>query len=141
MKRQEIKKVKGWIVVLEAGENVIESLLKFCNEQKISSGSFTAIGAVRGAEIGYYSLAEKEYYFKKLEEDREVVSLNGNIAIKDGEVFIHAHVLLGDKKMQILGGHLKEAVVAVTLEVFIDINEANPERILDEDIGLALINF
>jgi len=39
--------------------------------------------------------------------------LEGNVALKEGEPFIHAHVVLSDHNMQTLGGHLFETTVGV----------------------------
>ena len=67
----------------------------------------------------------------------ELLSLEGNVALKDGEPFIHAHVVLSDHKMQTLGGHLFETTVGVSGEFFLREFDGNAYRELKPKIGLA----
>ena len=55
--------------------------------------------------------------------------MEGNVALKDGEPFIHAHVVLSDHKMQTLGGHLFETTVGVAGEFFLTQFDGNAYRI------------
>ena len=63
--------------------------------------------------------------------------MEGNVALKDGEPFIHAHVVLSDHNMQTLGGHLFETTVGVAGEFFLTQFDGNAYRELKPDIGLA----
>ena len=56
---------------------------------------------------------------------------------KDGEPFIHAHVVLSDHNMQTLGGHLFETTVGVAGEFILTQFDGNAYRELKPDIGLA----
>jgi len=129
------------ILVLEAGEPVVASITSWCTEHAIAGASLQAIGAVRESEIGYYDVQTKEYAFKTIEDDREVVSLIGNVSMKEGEHFVHAHISLGDPNMQIVGGHLKEAIVAMTLEVVVEPYQYALSRVYNEGIGLHLLDL
>ena len=128
-------------LALEQGENVIETLTDFCERRKIKSGVLWGLGAVRNSEIGFYNLETKEYIFKTYPDDREVVSLVGNIAIVDEKPFVHAHISLGDKDMNMVGGHLKECVVAVTLEIHLTTFNEHFNRTYNENIGLNLLDL
>jgi predicted DNA-binding protein with PD1-like motif len=75
-----------------------------------------------------------------LSEPMEIVSLYGNISLKDGKPFVHAHVVLSDEKGNARGGHLlpgSSPVFAceITIEEF-----EGPELIrgFDERTRLAL---
>ncbi len=108
-----------FIMVLEAGDEIIESLKKFAKEENLS-GFFMGIGAVRDPVIGYYDVEKKQYVKAELEGEYEVLSLMGTISyLPDGEPFIHAHIILGDSQHRALGGHLFRAKVSVTLELII----------------------
>lgn len=135
--------ITGFVIKLERDEKVMASLTEFCEKRGIRSGILQAIGAVKNAEIGYYNLEKREYFFKTIPEDREVASLTGNIAIVDGKPFIHAHAVLSamDDSLSCIGAHLKEADVAVTLEVFLSPFQFNFERKYDEGTGLKLLNI
>ncbi len=56
----------GFVIKLERGERVIETLTNFCVERSIKGGFLHALGAVKNTEIGYYHLAKREYFFKKI---------------------------------------------------------------------------
>jgi predicted DNA-binding protein with PD1-like motif len=62
----------------------------------------------------------------------------GNITLKDGEPFIHAHITFGDHDMNVKGGHVFEMTVAVVGEFYIRKFDGSIHRELDEDVGLAV---
>ena len=78
-------------------------MTRFCKENGIKNAKLSGIGAVKKTEIGAYDLPNKEYIKREYSEILELLSLEGNVALKDGEPFIHAHVVLSDHKMQTLG--------------------------------------
>lgn len=54
----------------------------------------------------------------------EVLVTTGNITSDDNnETIVHCHISLGDNNYQVFGGHLKEATVAITAEIFITVFE------------------
>ena len=131
------------VIALERGEEVISTLTKYCADNNIKAGAFQAIGAVERVKIGYYKLETKEYFFKDEKGEFEVASMNGNVALVDGSPFIHAHAVLSrcDESCEIIAAHVKEAYVAVTLEVFLTELDMNLGRKLNEEIGLKLLTF
>ena len=134
---------KTHVVVLERGENVIETITKYCAEKGIASGVFTGIGAVERVKIGYYDLGKREYFFRDEQGVFEVASMNGNVALVDGKPFIHAHAVLSrcDETLECIGAHIKEAFVAVTLEVFLTPLNISLGRELNDSIGLKLLKL
>ncbi|MBI2109500.1 MAG: DNA-binding protein [Parcubacteria group bacterium] len=133
----------GYILKLERGEKVVETITQFCKDHTITSGIFHGIGAVKNTTIGYYSLKKREYFFKSISEDMEVASMTGNIALVDEQPFLHTHAVLSkmDETLACIGAHIKEAEVAVTLEVFLINYEVSIKRELDKNIGLKLLKF
>ncbi len=128
------------ILRLERGEVVHDTIVSFCKEHNIATGWFTALGAIEAIELGYYSLAERAYHFKKYDAAHEVVTMVGNAVRVDGEPFLHIHTTISDDTNATYGGHLKSAQVAVTLEVHLIELDASLERTLDSTIGLKLID-
>lgn len=106
-------------------------------------GSFSAIGALENVEIGYYDLAARQYVFRAEAGPFEVASLSGNISELDLRPLIHAHGVLSrcDATLECLGGHIRRAQVAVTLEVCVWEVTQPLLREFDEDTGLNLINI
>ncbi len=138
---QFVKTEKYYLVRLEKGEDIIPVITKFCEDNKIISGVIQGIGGFLSSEIGYYHLDTREYSFKKIDRTCEVVSLTGNIATVDGKPFFHIHTVLSDEDFNCFGGHLKQAVVGATCEIYIISSETKIERALDEKIGLKLLKL
>jgi uncharacterized protein len=106
-----------YIVRLDAGEKILESLTALCERDAIGGGHFQGLGAVGQAEIGHFDPSANAYDWTVLSGPYEIVSLYGNITTVEGRPFIHAHIALGDNTFAVKGGHLKEAVVSVTCEI------------------------
>ncbi|RPJ00262.1 MAG: DNA-binding protein [Candidatus Aminicenantes bacterium] len=106
-----------YVVRLDAGEWIVETLKSLCARDAIGGGFFDGLGAVGEAEIGHFDPDSKDYTWVRLSGPYEIVSLYGNIATFDGKPFIHAHIALGDNTFAVRGGHLREAVVSVTCEI------------------------
>ena len=129
-----------YCIALPREAKVIETLTNFCIEQRVHNGYFSGIGAVDQLSCGYYDLPEKVYRFSEYNELLEVVSLQGNIILKDDVPFIHAHGTFTNTDNQAFGGHLQEMRVGITLEVFLHALPSTLKRSHDEYSGLYLID-
>lgn len=106
-----------YVVRLDAGEKIVETLAALCERDGIGGGYFQGLGAAGEAEIGWFDSAAKSHVWTTVPGPSEIVSLTGNITKVDGHPFVHAHVSLAGKDLAVRGGHLKEAVVSVTCEI------------------------
>lgn len=132
------KKINNFYIIrIEQGEEVLKTLKEFCDKNNIKSGYLSGIGACGQAEIALYSLEEKKYYDKKVSGDYEIISLSGTISDEN----IHLHIALGDHNFNMLGGHLKSALISVTCEIMLIPGESPLSRIPDEKTGLRLLNI
>jgi predicted DNA-binding protein with PD1-like motif len=129
----------GYLVRLDRGEEVVESLSRFAREQGLPGGAMTGIGAVKNTTIGFFDLEQKEYNKREFPQEMELVGLTGNMAWADGEPVIHAHVMLSGPDYAAYGGHLFSAEIAVTGEIFVSPTEIQIQRSLDPETGLKLI--
>ncbi len=110
----------NYLLCLDIGDGIISSLKKFASSVGLRGAIFEGIGALNHAEIGYFDFLSKTYIRKTIDEQREILSLQGNIGIgPGGETIIHAHIILGDSEMNCVGGHLFEGVVSVTAEIYV----------------------
>ncbi|MFD0751121.1 PPC domain-containing DNA-binding protein [Mucilaginibacter calamicampi] len=109
----------SYLLVLKRGQPLIASLNAFIAKEKLPGASITGLGAVENAEIAYYDLAKKKYKYQKFVPSMEVLSLNGNLGTFEGLPIVHAHVALADSNYVVRGGHVKEAVVSLILEITI----------------------
>jgi uncharacterized protein len=128
-----------FILRFERGDSFVESLTRFAGEQKTTSARIEGIGALTEARLGFYDLERKDYDRFSVDEDTEVLSLLGNVTLKDGRPWVHAHVALSRRDGSAVGGHLFEGLVAATLEVFFSEMPGELVREMDDEVGLALI--
>lgn len=136
------KKINGsWVIVLKKDDKIIEKLKEFVKQEDITSGYFNAIGAVNFVELAHYNLEKKKYSSKLLSRPLEIVSLIGNIAVKKKEIVVHAHIVVGTDKMELYGGHLKEATVTATCEIIFNEFREEINRDYDDNTGLNLIRL
>jgi len=132
---------RTFVVVFDHGDAVLENLLAFAREHRLSAAEFTGIGAFSAAVLGYFDWQKKDYERIPVDEQVEVLSLTGNIALADGEPKLHPHVVVGKADGTAHGGHLLEAHVRPTLEVIITESPAHLQRRSDPETGLALIRL
>ncbi len=121
------------------GCDLLKELTNICKDMGIINGKLEGIGALSQATIGYYDQVKKEYVWKKINKPMEVLSLKGNISLKDDSPFVHAHVVLGGRDGDTLGGHLGEESLVFAFEyIIIPFSGGNFNRKFDEDTGLFL---
>jgi uncharacterized protein len=131
---------KTWALILSTGDEAASSLERFANDNKLHGSHFTAIGAFVRATLGYFDWEKKDYAKIRIEEQVEVLSLIGDIAIDKGQPKVHAHVVVGRRDGSACGGHLLEAVVRPTLEIVITESPEPLRKKYDPESHLALID-
>lgn len=132
---------KSYVVIFDTGDDLVAGLKRFATEQDVSGSSFTAIGALSSVTLAWFDWDAKEYKTSvDLSEQVELLSLIGDIALKDGEPAVHAHVVVGRRDGTAHGGHLKEATVRPTCEVIVTETPAHLRKRIDPESGLALID-
>jgi len=129
----------NYFIHIEKNEKVMDTLTRFCESEGIDNAKVSGIGAVKNTEIGAYDTIKKEYIHKEFSDVLELVSYEGNITLKEGKPFVHAHVVLSDHDMKPYGGHLFETTVAAVGEFFLKKFDGNAFRELNEDVGLPCI--
>lgn len=132
----------NWLVKFNKGELLIENLLKVAKEAEIKGAWVSGIGGALWAELGYYSLEDKQYVWQKFHDVPEITSLQGNVAVKDGEPVLHIHGTFSKADFSAVGGHVKELAVGGTCEVLLHKwhQEDGLIRSLDEAVGLPTLD-
>lgn len=129
------------VVVLDSGEEAFAALTKFVNEAKLSAGSLTAIGAFERATVGWFDLGSKSYRKIEINEQCEVLSAIGDVAVgDDGKASLHVHVVLGLSDGSTRGGHFLSGMVRPTLEVVLTESPATLRRRKRPELGIALVD-
>jgi len=130
---------KTFVLVMDEDDEPMKELRGFAENENITAGRFTAVGAFRKVVIGYYEMERRQYKKISLEEQLEVLSMMGDIACRHDDPVVHAHVVLGRSDGTVRGGHLLEAYVRPTLEVMLVESPDYLQRTMDECSGLPLI--
>jgi predicted DNA-binding protein with PD1-like motif len=132
---------RTYAVIFATGEEALSGLTRFAEEQNLTASRFTAIGAFSDVVLGYFDWQKKDYQRIPVNEQVEVLSLIGDIALDGMKPKVHAHVVLGMRDGSARGGHLLEAHVRPTLEVTLTESPGYLKRVLDPASGLALIDI
>lgn len=136
------KAVPGRIFVgrLNYGDDLWKSLNEICVSNRIKAGIVQVIGAVQNAKLGYYDQSEKKYVgCVSLDRKLEIAACTGNVSMKDGEIFVHAHITLADYDGSAYGGHLLPETFVFAAEFFIqELKGVKLLRVKDETTGLPL---
>ena len=128
------------IIKLEKGEDLLETLNSIVERENIEAGFFTGIGALSKVRIGIF--IQGKYEEITIEDELEIVSLLGNISLKDGKPFVHAHITVSKKGGEAFGGHLLPgSIISVTCEIFL-VRLKNPiKREFDKELKLYLLDL
>jgi predicted DNA-binding protein with PD1-like motif len=127
-------------VVFHAGDDVCDGLLAFARQGAVTAASFTAIGALQRVVVGFFDPDSRKYNHITIDEQVEVLTMSGNIAIGPDGPVVHAHLVVGRSDGTAHGGHLIRAIVRPTLEVIVTETPARLRRRLDPATGLTLID-
>src|SRR5579884_3921358 len=96
---------RTYVLVFSHRETVMEPLLSFLRDNRISGARLTGIGALQSVTLGYFNWESKEYEQHTIDEQVELLSLAGDVALHDDEPQVHAHVVVGHRDMHASGGH------------------------------------
>ena len=133
---------RTFVLIFNTGDEVNAGLTNFAREQNLSDASFKAIGALQSVKLGWYNPETKKYATSvELNEQVELLSLIGDVAQQDGKPIVHAHMVVGRSDGTTAGGHLLNAVVWPTCEVFLTESPAHLRKALDPESGLVLIHL
>jgi hypothetical protein len=91
--------------------------------------------------LGYFDWESKQYKKIPVDEQVEVLSLLGDVAVGDQGPTLHLHAVLGKADGSVVGGHLIEAYVRPTLEVILIQPPSYLRKRKDPETGLALIDI
>jgi uncharacterized protein len=133
--------VVTYVVVCDPGDEAVAALNQFARSEDLEAAQITAVGAFSRATVGWFDRVAKDYRRIQIDEQCEVLSLVGDVAEgRDGPI-VHVHVVLGLSDGTTRGGHLLEGRVFPTLEVIVTETPALLRKVMNPDIGIALIDL
>jgi predicted DNA-binding protein with PD1-like motif len=131
---------KEYAVIFGKGDEAFSGLSEFAEKYQVTSAHFTAIGALRGVTLAWFSPAREMYKKIPVEGQVEVASMIGDIALFKGKPVVHTHMVVGLPDGTTRAGHVLEAHVWPTLEVMVTVEPNAMRKRLDPETGLALID-
>src|ERR1700683_2586599 len=130
-----------YVVVCDPGDEAFYTLTQFARAQDLEAAQITAVGAFSRAVVGWFDRETKQYRRILVDEQCEVLSLIGDVAEGPDGPSVHVHVVLGLSDGTTRGGHLLEGWVFRTLESIIREPPAELRKVMNLEIGIALIDL
>lgn len=129
------------VIRLLKGDKLVESIKKILEKENIRAGSISGIGATDKLDVSVFDPKSKEYNNVIYNEDLEITSLVGNISKKDKEVYTHLHIVCGRNDLSTISGHLNEADISLTAEIFVNIINEKIGRVFDKNLGINILDL
>jgi predicted DNA-binding protein with PD1-like motif len=127
------------VLRLDPGEELQAALGRHLAEDSVGFAFISAAGGVSRVKLGYWNAETAAYHYQELDEQLEVLVLQGNASLKDGEPHLHLHGVFGRPDFTTVGGHVVDAVCNPTLELWLRAEEVDVRRVNDDGSGLAVL--
>jgi uncharacterized protein len=130
---------KDYAVIFRTGDEPFAGLTRFAEEYHVKSAHFTAIGGFSDVRLAWFDLEKKMFRVNPVDQQVEVASLIGDIALLNGKPQVHMHCVVALPDGTTRGGHILGAHVSPLLEVFVTADPTPLYRKHDPAAGLTLI--
>jgi predicted DNA-binding protein with PD1-like motif len=120
------------------GSDLVQFITELAEDRGITAAVFTAIGAIKHAKLGFYDQEKHKYHEIIVNSPHEIASCIGNVSLKNGKPFVHAHAVLAGEDGNTKAGHLIEAIVFAAEIHLRELKGVKLERKYDEETNLSL---
>ena len=132
---------KTYVLVFDVGDEVVAEISAFAKRESVTAARLTGIGAFSHATLAALNHDTKKYEAFPVNQQVELLSLVGDIALRDGAPLLHAHAVVGHRDGSVAGGHLIMGRVWPTLELFVDVYPYQLQKVLEADVGIATMDL
>jgi predicted DNA-binding protein with PD1-like motif len=95
------------------GDEILSGLYDLVAKHHITSGHIMGIGGLApGALLGWGDPEVGGFKKVEIKDKTEIVSLTGDISMRNGEPYVHVHMVVGSSDGSTKAGHLLEAHIA-----------------------------
>ena len=130
---------RAFVGRLEPGDDLVEEIEHLAAEYEIRAAWVSVIGAMRHAAFAYYDQEDRRYIELDSDEHHELFGFVGNLSVRDGRAFLHAHAGFAARNGSTVGGHLLPGCEVFVAEVTIrEMTGVELTRTPDEVTGLSL---
>ncbi|MFW5875583.1 MAG: PPC domain-containing DNA-binding protein [Myxococcota bacterium] len=138
----ESERVSRLVGRLERGQAVPGAFERLARDRDVAAGWIRGLGAFEWVELSEYDQKTQKYRpARRFDTPCEILTLEGNLSMKDGQPFAHLHATVSretEAGVEVLGGHLVAAQVFAcefSIECYDDVCL---ERTRDDATGLSL---
>jgi predicted DNA-binding protein with PD1-like motif len=122
------------------GEEVMSVLSDFLKKAGIQAAHISGLGAASELTIAYYNIEKKGYEKHTIQENVEILSLNGNVGVKENdELVVHLHGAFGRQDLSMFGGHIFSMTISGAGELHLTTFPGAIRRAYDAETGLTLM--
>jgi uncharacterized protein len=129
---------KDVLIRMDPGEEMVDSLIAWARENGVPSAIIAGLGALRDGSLGYFDLNAGRYVEIPVPRHVEIVSLDGSLAVMDGEPHVHLHVVVSSSGGSCVAGHLFKATISITAELHLTLLQQPIKRVKDPGTGVLL---
>jgi predicted DNA-binding protein with PD1-like motif len=132
---------KTYAVIFGKGDEVLSGLTELAESENIQAAQISAIGAFQHAVFAWFD--EDRKAFRNIPVDRQVeaCSVLGNIGLIAGKPAVHVHGVVALPTGETRGGHMLEAYVWPTLELFLTAWPEPLVKVHDDETDLAFFDL
>jgi predicted DNA-binding protein with PD1-like motif len=139
MGAREYARGRRVVARLPHGGDLLDEIAAVADAHGMRAAELRAIGALQRARLAYYDQSAHEYGEFAVDAPVELIGLLGNVSLRDGATFVHAHATLAGHDGACLGGHVAPGCVVFACELVLQELVGDPlEREYDEVTGLTL---
>jgi predicted DNA-binding protein with PD1-like motif len=132
---------KTYAVIFGKGDEVLSGLTELAELENIQAAQISAIGAFQHALFAWFDEDRKAFRNIPVDSQVEACSVLGDIGSVAGQPAVHVHGVVALPSGETRGGHMLEAYVWPTLELFLTAWAEPLVKVHDEATDLALFDL
>jgi uncharacterized protein len=132
---------KTYAVIFGKGDEVMSGLTEFAEHENIQAAQISAIGAFQHAVFAWFDDERKAFRNVPIDRQVEACSVLGDIGLVAGKPAVHVHGVVALPTGETRGGHMLEAYVFPTLELFLTAYPQPLIKVHDNETDLALFDL
>jgi len=126
IKGEQLSPARTFKVTFGTGDELLSGLTEFAVKNHIASARINGLGGFITATLGWGDPPKGAFKKIAIDQKCELVSLIGNISLRDGKPYVHLHAVVSFPDGSTKGGHLIDAHISPIAEIFI--METEPSR-------------
>jgi uncharacterized protein len=139
MGSREFARGRRVVARLPHGGDLLGEIAAVADAHGMQAAEVRGIGALQTARLAFYDQTAHEYGEFAVDAPVEIVSLLGNVSLRDGATAVHAHAALAGHDGACVGGHVAPGCVIFACELILQELVGEPlVREFDDVTGLPL---